>query len=154
MRCRSLFVTAVFCLLMCQVSCSRAVKAAPIKDKVPVSPVHGIVSVDGVPTGGVYVSAFPEGTIAESRPQYLKFGSMSAADGKFSFKTYVRGDGLPHGNYILMCRILEQTGSGEKDLLGGQYSDSIKPLLKFEVADQKDIDLGTIELKMPATKTN
>ena len=64
--------------------------------------------------------------------------------------TYARGDGIPYGEYAVLFRRIEQQRSGEKDLLGGQYSDVTKPFMKIKVVEGEELDLGEITLKQPA----
>ena len=151
MKSRTFFLTLICsCLVFSQISCSRS-KGKVIKDKVPLSPVTGTVVINSEPAQNVIVDCVPLSPIAEKRPQFgTSFRAVTAQDGTFSLSTYSRGDGIPYGEYAVLFRRLEQRPSGEKDLLGGQYSDAAKPLMKIKVEEGSDLDLGEIALKQPA----
>ena len=69
-------------------------------------------------------------------------------DGTFSLSTYVDGDGVPYGEYVLEFTWMEQCFSGEKDRLCGAYSDPEKTFIRITVdRNRGDLDLGTIRLK-------
>ena len=151
MNSRAFFLSLICCgLAFSQISCSRP-KGKVVKDKVPLSPVTGTVIIDSEPAQNVMVDCVPLTAIAETRPQFgTSFRGVTAHDGTFSMSTYSRGDGIPYGEYAILCRRLEQRPSGEFDLLGGQYSDVQKPLMKIKVVEGEDLDLGEITLKQPA----
>ncbi len=151
MNSRAFFLSLVCCcLVFSQVSCSRS-KGKVIKDKVPLSQVTGTVIINSEPAQNVMIDCVPLTPIAEKRPQFgTSFRAVTAHDGTFSMSTYARGDGIPYGQYAVLFRRLEQKPSGEKDLLGGQYSDVMKPFMKIKVEEGEELDLGDIELKQPA----
>ena len=147
MRFRSLWIVCCLCCTLCQTSCARP-KRPPITDKVPLTHVTGTVLVDGVPTSGVHVQYVPQGEIAERRERYLnRFFLMTGDGGKFSLSTYVNGDGIPYGEYVLEFKLLEQRLSGEVDKFGGNYSNVRSPFMTIKVEKDADLDLGEIELK-------
>ncbi len=147
MRFRNVWVICCVCCTLCQASCSRP-KRPPITDKVPLTHVTGTVLVDGVPTSGVHVQYVPQGEIAERRERYLnRFFLMTGEGGKFSLSTYVNGDGIPYGEYVLEFKLLEQRLSGEVDKFGGNYSNIRAPFMTIKVEKDADLDLGEIELK-------
>ncbi len=133
--------------MLSQASCSRT-KRPLITDKVPLTHVTGTVLVDGVPTSGVHVQYVPQGEIAERRERYLnRFFLMTGEGGKFSLSTYVNGDGIPYGEYVLEFKLLEQRLSGEVDKFSGNYSNIRSPFMTIKVEKGADVDLGEIELK-------
>ena len=147
MRFRIFWVVCCLCGTLCQTSCSRP-KRPPITDKVPLTHVIGTVLVDGVPTPGVHVQYVPQGEIAERRERYLnRFFMLTGEGGKFSLSTYVNGDGIPYGEYVLEFKLLEQRLSGEVDKFGGNYSNIRSPFMTIKVEKDADLDLGEIELK-------
>jgi hypothetical protein len=104
--------------------------------------------VDGVPMPGVHIQYVPQTEIAEGRERYInRFFVHSREGGKFSLSTYVDGDGIPYGKYVLEFKWFEQRLSGEFDKFGGKYSDPDSPLLmKITVEKGPDIDLGEVKL--------
>src|SRR6478736_3014887 len=94
-------LTSVGIVLVClgSISCSRS-GPAPIKDKVPVSKVTGIVTINGQPYPNVMVRCFPTGPIKEKRNEYIaRFYNFTSDKGEFAMKTYAYNDGLPAGDY-------------------------------------------------------
>lgn len=119
-----------------------------ITDRVPLSHVTGKILVDGLPTSGVQVRYIPRYEIAETRDRFLnRFYVHSNDTGDFSLSTYVDGDGIPIGEYVLEFTWLEQQFSGEFDRLGGKYSNPEKPHIQIRVEDGKDLDLGELEFQ-------
>ena len=152
---RHTFIVSSVCLVLTLASCSRGEKKIVIPNKVPLSQVTGTVLVDGEPRQNVYVSCIPLGDIAEKRPSFQRgFQGITQQDGSFAMSTYARGDGLPHGEYAVGFRLLEQKPSGETDLFEGRYTAQFgaKPYLKIKVVADEDLDLGEIDLKIPQTK--
>ncbi len=151
MNSRTFFLSLICCcLIFSQFSCSRS-KGKVIKDKVPLSHVTGTVIINSEPAQNVMIDCVPLGPIAETRPQFgTSFRGVTSSDGTFSMSTYARGDGIPYGEYAVLFRRIEQQRSGEKDLLGGQYSDVMKPFMKIKVVEGEELDLGEITLKQPA----
>lgn len=152
---RRTFLIALGTLFFTQMSCSRGEKKIVIPDKVPLSQVTGTVLVDGEPKKNISVICIPLSEIAERRPSFQRgFQGVTQLDGTFAMSTYSRGDGLPHGDYAVGFRMVEQKPSGEKDLFEGRYAykAGIKPFLKIKVAPDEDLDMGEIELKTPVKK--
>jgi hypothetical protein len=128
-------------------ACSRP-RRPPITDKVPLTQVTGTVTVDEVPTSGVHIQYVPQGEIAEKRERYLnRFFLLTGNGGTFSLSTYQNGDGIPCGEYVLEFKLIEQLLSGERDKLGGYYSNVGSPFMTIKVEENHDLDLGEIELK-------
>lgn len=129
----------------------------PIADPVPLAAVSGRVVVDQLPVAGVQVRYIPCSEIAETRERFLnRFFVHTDEDGLFSLSTYVDGDGIPYGEYVLEFTWLEQCFSGEKDRLRGAYSDPQKPFLRISVDRHTgNLNLGTIRLQTsnPASAT-
>ena len=121
----------------------------PIADPVPLARVSGRVEVDQLPVAGVQVRYIPCSEIAETRERFLnRFFVHTQEDGTFSLSTYVDGDGIPYGEYVLEFTWMEQCFSGEKDRLRGAYSDPQKTFLRITVdRNNGDMNLGTIRLK-------
>ena len=146
MRFPILGTVTVACFCFCQAACSGH-KRPVVTDKVPLTHVRGTVLVDGVPTAGVHIQYVPQGHIAETRERYInRFFLQSGDGGKFSLSTYVNGDGIPYGDYVLEFKWLEQRLSGEVDRLAGMYSDPAIPFLTIHVKKNQDLDLGEIQL--------
>lgn len=119
-----------------------------ITDRVPLSHVTGKILVDGVPTSGVQVRYTPRSELAETRDRFLNRFYVHSNDlGDFSLSTYVDGDGIPIGEYVLEFTWLEQRFSGEVDRLDGEYSNPEKPHIQIKVEQGKDQDLGNVELR-------
>lgn len=124
------------------VGCS---KAEPEGPRLPTTPVGGVVHVDGKPVSMVEVTCHPDAGNTEMKHPVMVF---TDDQGRFDMTTYVKGDGLPSGEYALTFSWLEM-GMTAKDKFKGKYSSLRKSTHKFSVkgaADEK-VDLGTIELK-------
>ncbi len=73
------------------------------KDAKPTFPVTGVVHIDGKPKQGVhlFLTAAEEGSMNPTTPTSSTVAAITSDDGKFSFSTYLPGDGLPAGNYVI-----------------------------------------------------
>lgn len=106
-------------------SCS---KSAPEEPRVPTSPVVGVVHVDGKAASLIEVTCHPDGASELKHP----VSSFTDDEGRFSFATYVQGDGLPVGGYTLTFSWLEM-GITAKDKFKGKFSSPKKSTTKFDV---------------------
>ncbi len=107
-----------------------------------VTPVFGVVHVDGQPVSGLIVECHPE-----SGSSKLKLPIITRTDikAKFCFTTYNYCDGLPEGTYKIAFK-WQTPLSGQKDQLNGKYADPKASKYTVTIADGKPQDLGTIEL--------
>lgn len=147
-------IVGLFCVCLCQVSCSRRATFPKVDDGVPVTKVTGRILIDDVAVPGVMVRYKPETEIGEKRPQFSRHYVITKNDGTFALKTYRDGDGVPAGEYSLYCQLFaldpqDARENGDEDRLGGQYSPPNPPVKQFTVENGKPVDLGTIELKTP-----
>jgi hypothetical protein len=144
--------------LICLVSgCSKTEEGPPPKKTVK---VIGTITVNGAaPPWKVQLEARPEAGMDEKQPT----GSFAetSEDGSFEFSTYVLGDGIPEGSYLLLAKSrisasVFMQGNEPPDKLGGKYETVKGSPKKFEVKSTGDdttpIDLGTIDLKANVKK--
>ena len=141
---------AAYCLVLA--SCSSG--PPPIKNKVPVTKVKGIVTVNGQPVKNVMVRCLPTAPIAEKRREFIiRFVVFTNEDGSFALRTYAADDGLPAGNYALTFKWFPPTEEerkregAENDRLDGKYLDMKDSVKSFTVEEGKPLDLGMIDLK-------
>ncbi|WP_157605818.1 hypothetical protein [Schlesneria paludicola] len=108
--------------------------------------------VDDVPRANIHIQYVPQHGLAEKRERYLnRFFTWTGDGGRFMLSTYVNGDGVPHGEYALEFKWVEQKLAGEEDRFEGRYSNPTSPFMLIEVNGQRDLDLGTIRLKTRAS---
>lgn len=94
-------------------------------------PVGGVVSIDGKPSSDVYIYAHANG---EGEPVAQ---SSTDKEGKFSFSTYLAGDGLPVGTYSLTFKHMPDIPKNKDtgpDTLKGKYRNAKKSEQKVTVA--------------------
>lgn len=118
-------------------------------DGLVLTPVKGVVVIDGKPQKMVAVRCHP---LKKNASQMESIGqAFTEEDGSFTISTKTTGDGLPAGEYVLtfewgqMNYISMQYGGPDK--LNGRYADAEKSTVKFKVEEGKPVDLGRIELK-------
>jgi len=106
-----------------------AMSGSQLKDT---SPVSGVVTVDGAPTGDVFVYLHANGegpSVATAKTD---------KEGKFAFATYLPGDGAPVGDYTvtfkLMPDIPRNKDVGPDLLKKGVYNNPKKSESKLTVA--------------------
>ena len=87
-----------------------------------VSPVQGVVTLDGEPVAGATVSFLPDGE--GGRPAT----GFTAADGTFRLTTYQTDDGALAGDY----RVLVQKGEAAKDETEAEQSALERAKAKYE----------------------
>lgn len=117
-------------------------------NELPVYPVTGIVTVDGVPKEGLQISLHNKSGGDPTKPTFPS--GYSEAGGKISISTYASGDGAPVGTYkvtILWGQVnpLSMSYSGP-DKLNDRYTDPEKTELELTVTESKMNDMGTIAL--------
>ena len=99
-------------------------------------PVSGQVFVDGQPAEGALVYFFP---VNAGDPQAMRATGPADASGAFVMSTYVTGDGVPAGEYLVAFEWLEKhrlKGTFEgADRLKGKYYPAEKS--EFRVTVQK-----------------
>ena len=74
---------------------------------------------------------------------------MTDKDGVFNLSTYVAGDGVPEGDYVLTFQwgtlnTFRHTFEGDK--LNGRYTDPTNSVAKFTAKYGEPTDLGEIKL--------
>ncbi len=118
------------------------------KPEVVLTPITGVVLIDGKPHELVAVRCHP----TDGSTDTLRNIGQSFTDkqGKFAISAKNKGDGLPAGEYVLTFEWGEMNllsmQYGGPDKFGGKYSDPKKSQVKFTVAENQPVDLGTIEL--------
>ena len=150
-RFASLFVVlAIFGLP----SCGGAKKKAPVSklDKVPVTPVKGIINVDGTPKPGIQCQFVPQDELA-AKWNGRKFASITNDAGEFNVNAYQDEKGLPAGKYavtfIWPTETMKKRSQKEleaSDQLKKKYLNVTPNSKRVEVEEGKPLDLGTIEL--------
>ena len=118
--------------------------------------VTGRVLVDGEPPdSSVQVAAHPV-SVDKEHPTVSKCGTDT--DGRFTFNTYRKGDGLPAEEYKLtfmwgQANLVSATYGGP-DKLGGKYSDPETSEFTVTVVDGEGQDLGDLELTSAEQQTS
>ncbi|MEZ6145889.1 MAG: hypothetical protein R3B91_10840 [Planctomycetaceae bacterium] len=141
---RSEHVLVLLCLLTA--GCSKG--REPVNEK-PVSPVSGIVHVDGAPLEGVKLQ-FHAKTQEDTHRVFPK--ATTDAEGHFEAWTYRKGDGLATGEYTITLTAHDKAPpftreSQMPDLLGGKYSNPQTSEFKVIVPDSGEpVEVETIEL--------
>ena len=110
--------------------------------RVKVTPVFGVVNVDGKPVPGLIVECHPEPGASSITLPVITRTDIKA---KFCFTTYDYCDGLPEGSYSLVFK-WQTPASGQKDELHGKYADPKSSKHHILIEDRTPQDLGTIEL--------
>jgi hypothetical protein len=116
----------------------------------PTYPVVGRVLVDGQPADYLAVNVEPaDGKLDPEHPTVSS--AFTDADGRFSLSTYVQGDGVPEGDYVLTFMWgqlnLISMNYGGPDKLKGRYQSPKDSKVRFTVSKSKQtLDLGDIEL--------
>lgn len=127
-------------------------KAAFKIDKVPVTPIKGVIKVDGNAQRGVQCRLMPQDETKEKWKTRFFTGTTNE-DGEFSVSIYQDENGVPAGKYALTfiwpTEVMRRQSRAEierSDQLHQRYL-SVKPdSKKIVVEDGKAVDLGTIEL--------
>jgi hypothetical protein len=110
-------------------------------------PVVGKVVVDGKPAGFLVINCVRLSEADKVNPTESK--CLTEDDGSFKIATYVSGDGVPEGDYVLTFQWGQLnlfTHSYDGDKLNGRYSDPETSPIKFTVVKGKPTDLGEIKL--------
>jgi 5-hydroxyisourate hydrolase-like protein (transthyretin family) len=135
----------IFLLALCLFSCGRKEQAG---DRKPTYPVTGTLLVDGSPAEEVQITCYPASDVNNEDPTMPQ--ANTAADGTFKFSTYVAGDGLPEGDYVLtffwgQLNVFTREYVGP-DKLNDRYRDPKNAKVSFKVEKGKPTKLGTVEL--------
>ncbi|MBM4074680.1 MAG: hypothetical protein FJ267_03455 [Planctomycetes bacterium] len=115
--------------------------------------VTGKVTVDGKEPGEPIQIGCTATSEEDKDPKHASLSQATCnPDGTFSFTTYVVGDGVPNGDYVLtfvwgQFSAMSRTYSGDK--LKNAYKDPKKSEFKFTVKDQP-LEVGPFDLKIPA----
>ncbi|HHM12773.1 MAG TPA: hypothetical protein ENJ16_04415 [Planctomycetaceae bacterium] len=118
------------------------------KDEVVLTPVKGVVIIDGKPREMVAVRCHPTDKNAKTIASIGQ--AFTDKNGAFQISSISTGDGLPAGEYVLtfewgqMNYLTNQYGGPDK--LKGRYKDPQQSKVKFKVEENKPVDLGRIEL--------
>lgn len=131
------------CLLLC--SCGREMRPGGADATYA---VKGEVSVDDSPVEGLRVICH-----SDSPDQQYPTASLAVTDaqGGFALATYVEGDGLREGQYVLTFEwrdgysVVSGIPAGP-DKLGNRYQSPDKSSTRFTVSPSGPVDLGRIEL--------
>ena len=108
------------------------------------APVSGVLTVDGKPMSDVYIYVHANG---EGNPVT---NAKTDGEGKFSFSTYLPGDGLPVGSYSLTFKLMPDIPKNKDvgpDLFKGKYKSSQKSEQKLTVQAGKPQTEVKIDLK-------
>lgn len=138
------FILAGWVLFGAMVGCG------PQSTNKPTYPVVGRVLVDGQPADYLAVNVEPvDGKLDPEQPTVSQ--AFTDADGRFSLSTYVQGDGVPEGEYVLTFMWgqmnLISMNYGGPDKLKGRYQSAQDSNVRFTVQKSKEkMDLGDIEL--------
>lgn len=134
--------------------CSRRL---PGPERLPTIPVHGTVTVNGVPAPAVtvqfHVLQTPSGESAlyAAHPEALTEG-----DGTFVLSTYEHGDGVAAGEYAVTIQWLKydafRNSYGPPDKFGGKYADPAKTPFKVKIEQGSGGEQG-VELEPFALST-
>ena len=127
------------------------------KDTRKLTPVTGILKIDGQAASGISILMMPVAFVQDRlypRDMTVDSRAMTDKDGKFSISTIERPDGAPAGSYVLLFRKIPmgdlapdpKTAEAEYAFYE-KYSNPSKSEHKVTVEDDKPVDLGTIELR-------
>lgn len=136
---------AVAVVLLSLAACGEKVQGPARK---PTSPVTGEVYVDGQPVTDLQVTCHDVKGLDKANPT----DSLAITDeeGSFALRTYVEGDGVPPGDYVMTFYWgINKPGRGRyegPDKLDGRYDDPKTSQVKFTVDIGTPTDLGRIEL--------
>lgn len=105
-------------------------------DRLPLVPVRGKVAVRGRPPADARIRFHPQDPTTAARG--VNASARVLEDGTFEGGSYVKGDGVPPGDYVLTITWEESTGKdGEMvDRLGGRYADPKKSQWRVRVGNQ------------------
>ena len=135
-------IFALLCLLT--LGCFRAERKPP--NAKPVTPVSGVVLVDGKPRANVQIKFHP----ASQDPQNATLSvATTDEEGQFKAWTYRPGDGIPPGDYTVTFDDQSKKKPHERtspDLFKGKYADPKKSKFKITVPETGNLDMETIEL--------
>ncbi|WP_145378634.1 hypothetical protein [Symmachiella dynata] len=104
------------------------VEVDELKETVPVT---GTVTVDGTPTGNVYMYAYTEASGVKPVAQ-----TKTKADGTYCWTKYLPCDGMLPGEYRLAFKHIVEEGKGKEegpDLFEGKYRNPNKNDFKLSV---------------------
>lgn len=116
----------------------KSMAGGELKETVAVS---GVVSIDGAPTANVEILAYTQ----ESGMKPANT-ARTGADGKYSWTTYIIGDGIVPGNYRLAFEHVGKEAKGNKqseDILQGKYRNPMQndfPLVVESGAPQTEVN--------------
>jgi hypothetical protein len=101
-------------------------------------PVHGTVTVDGKPTGGIYVFLNPA---SQPATHGIFPNAITNGAGEYWISTYDAEDGAPLGEYVVTAKWPRGEGlqvhSESPDRLKGRYADPAKSAIKVTVKEAR-----------------
>ena len=111
-------------------------------------PVTGVVLVDGQPVEVLEISCHDVKRIGTDDSVIVT--AYTDAQGKFELASYVAGDGVPEGDYVLTflwgeMNIISRSYGGP-DKLKERYKSPQESKVKFTAKKGTPVDLGKIEL--------
>ncbi len=138
---------AALAALVC-LSLSSCTSKVEIPNRKQTFPVTGTLLVDGSPAEDVQVTCNDVNGLDKENP--TTSATNTGSDGTFKISTYMAGDGVPPGEYVLtffwgQMNFFTKEYVGP-DKLNDRYRDPKKAKVRFEVERGKPTDLGTIEL--------
>jgi hypothetical protein len=148
-RC-TLFAIA-FCSFTLAASCGRS-KSMEIKNKLPVFPVHGTVTINGKPAPEASLTFLPIDPFPKDAAINVP-RAITGEDGSFVVSTYGSGDGAPAGRYRVIASWKgSQAGvHGEQredlpELLPKNYQNPRGSRLRAEVKAEGENELPTFKI--------
>ncbi len=119
------------------------------QSKIPTYPLTGMVTVDGqVPDSAIAVKCHHVKGIDKNHP--TTSSAFTDDSGKFQISTYITGDGIPEGEYIITFYWGRHDpltmGYSGPDKLNGRYRNPEKSEIKITVKRGEKADLGLIKL--------
>ena len=129
-------------------------------DRVPTVPVHGQVLLDGRPAENVRVTFHALSQNSGDASIYTSVPSgMTDQQGEFQLSTYVQGDGVAEGTYLITFEKLRydafRNRYGGPDQLGGRYANPDTSGFQTTITAGRDvITLEPFELTSKEKKEN
>lgn len=115
-------------------------------EKVATVPFTGKVTLDGQPYGSVNLQFLPESGEGGARTSY----AVVTEDGSFEATTYVTGDGIVPGKYIIKVGSDEDTSSTDPAAMMGAVAGTAIANMEVDVPAE---GLEGVELKMKRAQT-
>ncbi len=141
------------CCLTLASSCGRSKAMPEIQGKLPVIPVQGKVTVNGVPAADVELTFYPFRPFPKGSAPMLPH-ARTGEDGSFGISTYGVTDGAPAGKYRVTAswkssgdgRVSREQQDDADDKLPDVFQNPRKTRLRAEVKEGEENDPLTIEI--------